>query len=644
MLDLMRKHAYSWLTRAVVIGLIAVFAFWGVGTGFFTRIKPIATVNGHQILTKDVDQQAKQLRERLEQIYGADAPAALARYNVREQALEQLIDQQLVLDEASRLGLKISDTALERMIEAQTAFQVDGRFDMAIYQTALRSQNMRPADFESEVRLEMLQQLVQRMVGETVEISDAEMRQVYDQINLKLAMSYVEISYKRFESTISPTDKQIADFFQSHREQFREPERISFDFIRYDPDRLAAKVNPSVKEIQNYYNRERDSRLTHPEQVRARHILIAVAADATPTQKAAAKAKADELLKQIKAGADFAKLAKQFSDDPGTKNSGGDLGYFGQKEMVKPFADAAFRMKAGEMAVVQTQFGYHVIQVEDHKLAHVETLEEARPQIVEALRHRAGTEQAHQAIDQDLGDALNGKKLEELANKRGLDLIKTPLLAVGERTPEITDPKLVREVFKLNPNDVRVINGSDAQYIVKLVERKPSYLPKLADIESRVRAALVRQTAEAKALERATAFLKQVKNPAGFGAAASAAKLAVHTTGDFSRADNSVPGIGEFHEAMRAASMQPGSPAVISRPLTLDGNAYVFEVTSRTLPSDDQWKAAKSAFKDQLLKQRQAQAWESFVQDLRARAQIVEHPELAGQQGSEAPEAPEAPM
>jgi peptidyl-prolyl cis-trans isomerase D len=637
MLDLMRKHAYSWLTRAVVIALIGVFAFWGVSTGMFTRIKPVATVNGHQILTKDVDQQAQQLRRRLEQIYGADAAAAMARYNVRELALEQLIDQQLVLDEAKRLGLRISDAALEQMIEAQTAFQVDGRFDVAIYQTALRGQNMRPADFESEVRLEMLQQLMQRMVTQTVQISDAEMHQIYDQRNLKLAMSYVEIAYKDFESTITPIGKQIADFFQAHLEQFREPERISFDFIRYDPDRLAAKVNPSDKEIQNYYNRQRDSALTHPEQVRARHILIAVAPDATPAQKAAAKAKADELLKQIKAGADFGKLARQFSDDPGTKNSGGDLGYFGQTEMVKPFADAAFGMKAGEMTVAQTQFGYHVIQVEDHKLAHVDTLDQARPQIVETLRHRAGAELAHQAIDQDLGDALNGKGLQELANKRGLDLVKTPLLAASERTPEIPDQTLVQETFKLNPNEVRVVNGHDAQYVVKLIERKASYLPKLAEVEAKVRAAVVRQMAEAKAREQATALLKQVKDPASLAAAASAAKLAVHTTGYFSRADGTIPGIGEFHEAVQAASLLSATPAVISRPLTLDGNAYIFEVTSRTPPTDDQWKAAKAAFKDQLLKQRQAQAWESFVQELRARGRIFVRPELAGEQGSETP-------
>jgi peptidyl-prolyl cis-trans isomerase D len=634
MLDLMRKHAYSWMTRAVVILLIGVFAFWGVSTGMFSRIKPVATVDGHQILSKDLDQETQLIRRRLEQVYGPEAAAAMARFNVREQALEQLIDRQLVLDEANHLGLRISDDELERMIESQSAFQVEGRFDFAIYQTALRGQNMRPADFESLVRMDLLQQLVQRMVSETVQISDAEARQIYNDLNLKLAMAYVEIPYKDFESSIKPTDKQIADFFAAHREQFREPERISFDFIRYDPDRLAGKATPSEKDIQTYYNSHRNSSYTHPEQVRARHILIAVPADATPAQKAAAKAKAEDLLKQIKSGADFAKLAKQYSDDPGTKNRGGELGYFEQNEMVKPFADAAFRMKAGETAIVQTQYGCHVLQVEDHKLAHVESLAEARPQIIAALRHRAGVEDAHQAIDQDLAAALNGKPLEPLAEKRGLDLVKTPMMAINESNPAISDPTLVREVFKLNPNEVRVVNGRDAQYIVKLIARRPSYLPKLADIEPKVSAALVRQMAEAKAMQQASAFLKNVKQPSDFATAAAAAKLPLHSTGDFSRADGSIPGIGEFTEAVQAATVLPKTPAIIARALALDGNAYVFELTSRTSPGDAQWDSAKSSFKKQLLNQQQQQAWESFVQDLRARARISVQPDVLGQRGA----------
>ncbi|HVA40432.1 MAG TPA: peptidylprolyl isomerase, partial [Candidatus Binataceae bacterium] len=480
-------------------------------------------------------------------------------------------------------------------------------------------------------RLELLQELMQRMINESVEVSDGEARQAYDQQNLKLALAYVEFPYSGLLSAMAPTDKQVADYYKGHREEFREPERIQFDFVRYNPDRMAAKFTPSDKEIQDYYERSRDTKFTHPEQVHARHILIAVPPDATPQQKAAAKAKADDLLKQIKAGADFAKLAQEFSDDPGTKNNGGDLGYFSQGEMIKPFSEAAFKMRPGEMTVVETKYGYHIIRVEDHKLAYVETPAEARPRIVEALRHRAGADAARQAIDQDLAAALAGKGLKELAEKRGLSVARTPFLAVGEHVPEIQDPRMMREAFKLQPNDIRVINGRQNSFLIKLLARQPSYIPKLADIQAKVRAALARQMAETKAREQAAAFLKQVKDPAGLATAAAAAKLQVRTTGDFSRADNSIPTIGEFPEAISETAMLSKVPGVVNRPVVLGGNAYVFEVASRAAPSDAQWKAAKDAFVAQLLKQRQFEAWKGFLETLRARAQIVVHPDLIGQ-------------
>lgn len=631
MLDYMRKHAESWLIKVILYGLIAIFCFWGVGYGLFSRVKPVATVDGHQILTKQIDQQADRIRNRLRQIYGSRAAQAMAHFNVREEALDQLIDQQLVLDEAHRLGLVVSNATLERAIASQSAFQVNGQFNFRTYREVLRANRLRPAEFESDVRLQLLREMMQRMVSAGVEISQAEARQVYDQINLKLAMAYVEVPYSGFIAQMAPSDKQISAYYQAHREQFRNPARIKMEFIRYAPRQMSADYKPSDKEIEAYYNRNRERMFTHPEEVRARHILIAVPHDATSAQKAAAKAKAENILKQIKAGASFAKLAKKYSDDPGTKDNGGELGYFTEDQMVKPFAQAAFMMSPGEIRVVKTRFGYHVIQVEDHKLAHIDTLKQARPQIIETLRRRAGADEAARAIEQDLTAALSGKKLDELAKKRGLTVMTTPLLAMGEQAPEISDPKVIQKAFKLDLNQVRVINGSKASYLVKVIARKASYIPKLADIKAKVRKALVRQMAEAKANSQAADLIKQIKAPADFEQAAAAAKLKVHTTGDFSRADGSIPNIGAFPEAMQEAALAPAVPYVIGRPLTLSGNVYVFEVQKRSLPSDTQWMQAKDSFVASVRKRRQLQAWASFVEALRDRAQILVHPNRVGQ-------------
>jgi peptidyl-prolyl cis-trans isomerase D len=637
MLDLMRKHAESWLIKAILYLLVAVFGLWGVSYSIFARIKPVASVDGHQILSKDIDQRAELIRREYQNLYGANAAAAMAHLNVREQALEQLIDQQLELDEAHNLGLKVSDAELERAIASQSDFQVDGHFDFQTYQAVLRSNGMHPADYEADTRSRLLQELMFRMATAGVRMSETEARQEFDQLNLKLSLSYVEFPFLSFTASIVPSDKQIAEFYKQHREDFREPERISFDFIRYDPDKMAIKFAPSDREIENYYNRNRESQFTRPEQVHARHILIAVPSDATAQQKAAAKATAEDILVKVKAGADFAKLAKQYSGDPGTKNNGGDLGNLSPGETVKPFDEAVFKLRSGEMAVVETKYGYHVVKVDEHKPAHLDTLAEARPQIIEALRHRAGADAARQAVDQDLSAALTGSHIADLAEKRGLLLARTPLLAVNERTTGIEDPRVMQEAFKLKPGDIRVITGRDVSFLVKLNARSPSYIPKLADIQDKVREALVRQMAEAQAHDRAGAFIKQLKEPADLAKAAAAAKLAVRSTGEFSRSDNSVPTLGDFPDAVQAAAILPSIPGIVDRPLTLQGNAYVVEVTSRAAPSEDQWKQAKDDFMARMLRQRQMQAWAGFLQAMRERAQIVVHPELIGQ-------APESSM
>ncbi len=631
MLELMRKHAESWLIKAILYLLVAVFGLWGVSYSIFARIKPVASVDGHQILSKELDQQAELIRREYQNMYGGNASEALAHLNVREQALDQLINQQLELDEARHLGLRISDAELERAIASQSAFQVDGHFDFQTYQAVLRSNGMHPADYEADTRTKLLQELMFRMASEGVRLSETEARQEFDQLNLKLSLAYVEFPFLRFTASIAPTDKQIAAFYKQHREDFREPERISFDFIRYDPDKMTIKFAPSDREIENYYNRNRDSMFIHPEQVHARHILIAVPADATAQQKAAAKAKAEDILAKLKVGADFAKLAREYSGDPGTKDSGGDLGNLSPGETVKPFDEAAFKLRPGEMTVVETRYGYHVVQVEEHKLAHIDTLAEARPRIVEALRHRAGADAARQAVDQDLSTALTGSDMGGLAEKRGLLLVRTPFLAMNERTTEIDDPRVMQEAFKLNPGDIRVITGRDASLLAKMNARKPSYIPKLEDIAGRVREALVRQMAEAQAHDHAEAFIKQVKAPADFARAAAATQLEVHSTGDFSRSDNSVPTLGDFSEAVQAAALLSSVPGIVDRPLTLHGNAYVIEVTGRTTPSEDQWKQAKDEFMARMLKQRQMQAWNGLLEAMRERAQIVVHPELIGQ-------------
>jgi peptidyl-prolyl cis-trans isomerase D len=409
-------------------------------------------------------------------------------------------------------------------------------------------------------------------------------------------------------------------------------------FIRYDPVVLGANQTPSPEDISSNYERNLKTQFTHPEQVRARHILIAVSPDASPAEKTAARARAEEILQEVKSGADFAKLAQQYSDDPGTKDHGGELGYFSRGEMVKPFEDAAFKLSPGQTTLVQSQYGYHILQLEEIKKASQDTPEQARPKVIAAIKEKMGNDLGRQDVEQDLAAALEGRDLEQLAQKRSLVAVQTPYISADESVKGAEgDPKLLAEVFKFDKGDIRAITDTSVPYLVKLDDREPSYIPPFSQAKEKVRAAFVRQQASLLAASAAQATLKQIKGAADFSSAAAVNHLQVHTTGEFPRASREVPGIGAFPEATEAAAMVSKVPATLDRVLENGGNSYIFEVVGRTLPTDQEWKTEGPSFTQQFLQQRRATAWMNFINQLKTVTPISINTDLLGQSSAPSP-------
>ena len=404
MLNAMRKHAYSWGIRIILGLIVVVFAFWGVGSGFFNQVHPVATVDGNKILADEVQRQADVMRRSFQNMYGPQAVELLKHINIREQALEQIINQRLVDREANRLGLRVSNEDLRRTIADERAFQVGGQFDVQTYEAVLGENNLTPAEFESLRRIELTMKLLRDMVTQAVVLSDAQARQAYDQRNEQIAVGYIQVASADFTGQIHPTEQQVEKFYHANGDMFREPERVKVDYILYDPIKLGDNIVPTDKEIAAFYKEKLNTLFSYPERVRAQHILIAVTPDASAKSRQEAKAKAEKVLEQLKKGGDFAKLAAEYSDDPGSRDHGGDLGFFERGQMIKPFEDAAFSLKPGQLSgVVETRFGYHIIKVNEVKPAHTDTLAQAKPRIVESLRARAGQKAAVAAQREDLG-------------------------------------------------------------------------------------------------------------------------------------------------------------------------------------------------------------------------------------------------
>ncbi len=633
MLDLMRRHAYSWTIRVILTLVTVIFIFWGVGAGFFSQVHPIATVNGKRILANEVEREAEQLRRNLERVYGTNAAQVLRGINLRQEALQRIIEERLVADEARRVGIRVSNAVLQQRIAAQPAFQADGQFNFRQYEEVLRENDMLPNDFEASVRAEMEENALRQMVDQAVQVSDDEARHAYDLKNQLLSVAYIVLPYEDFIPKITATPQQVADFYKKNQEMFREPERIKIVYLRYDPLQLAARFVPTDKEIEAYYKRNLKTLFTHSEQAHVHHILVKVPEEASTGDKAVAKAKAESILAQLRKGADFGKLAKDYSDDPGSRATGGDLGTFGRGQMIKSFEDAVFSMHPGEFRVVETRFGFHVVKLDSLIPAHTDTLQEARGKIIETLRGQEGARMVREALNQDVTAALSGQSLEDIARKRGLEAKQTPPFSRDEALAVVHDQQLADTAFKLSTGQVRVVSGS-VQSLVKLIAREPSRIPPFKDVEIKVRAAYLTATAQAEARTRARALLDQIKSPADFDKVVEANNFKVHRTDPFKRSDHSVPGIGSFPEVTDAAGTLATVPGVIGRVMESKGDAYIFEVLSRTPPPEDQWKHDAASFTKEFLDNRRAEAWSHYLAELKSRTRITID---TNQLGGEAP-------
>ncbi len=643
MLGAFRKHAYSWGTRALLGFMATVFVIFFGGLGsYFLQVKPVAAVDCYtyfgvftlpgcrNILPDEIEREAANIRRAVQNSRGPDAAQILQGVNLRQLAVEFLVEQTLIERQAHKLGLIVTDDDLAKAIASQAVFQVDGHFDQERYYRILRDTQLEPADFENETRGKIFADTLQHLVTAGVAISPEEARAEYNRLGEKIALAYIEFPSTNFTPP-PPTDAEIEKFYADNKESFREPDRVKIDFIRYDFAALEPKEPPSDDEIKTYYEENLKTLFSHPDQIHARHILIPVAEDASAGDKAAARKHAEDLLERVKSGASFADLAKQYSGDPGSSQNGGDLGNVSRRELVKPFEDVAFKLKPGEFGLAETQFGFHVIQLIDAKGAKIDDVQEARPKIVAALKLKQGMAIARQDMEADEAAANLGHELNELAKKRGLVAVTTPYFAREDTIKGAEDDaNLKKEVFDMQGGEIRSIRKGQAPYLVKMLDRKPARLPPLAEIKVRVVVTMLRMRAEAQARQAAGALLKQIKSPEAFDAIVANNHLQVKTTGDFARATNDVPGLGSFPEVGQAAGTVTTIPGVIDHVLENGGNSYIVKVTARTPPNDDEWHAIAAQMTARMLQQRQQLAWSTFVNELKRRALIVVHSALIG--------------
>lgn len=385
----------------IFLALITLpFAFWGVdsyvrnsGVGM-----DVASVGDSKITVPQFDQALRERQDRMRQTLGASfQPEMMNMPETRMSVLNVLIDQRLLMLEASKHRLLTTDQGLRDIISSIPSLQENGKFSMSRYEAVLRSQGMSQQQFEAKMRQDLMLQQLLGSVGDAAFVSDTQAEALLRLQLEERQFSEFKVSPEQFADKIKIEAADVQKYYDENKSQFEVPERIRAEYVVLSADAILAQVTVDEREIKAWYESHKD-RYQQPEERRASHILIIAK---TEQEKAKAKAKAEEVLKEIqKTPAKFADLAKQNSQDPGSAQNGGDLGFFGRGMMVKAFEDTVYKLKEGEVSgVVESEFGFHIIKLTGIKPAKVRSIEEVRSEIEGDLKRQAASRKFAEAAE-----------------------------------------------------------------------------------------------------------------------------------------------------------------------------------------------------------------------------------------------------
>lgn len=520
-----------------VIGLITItFALFGLGSYLQDHSQLYAArVNDVEIAPRELQMAYQNQRARMEQMLGdAFDPALINDQMLKQQALENLIGQELLLQAARADGMTVSDALLAARIHAVPAFQSDGRFDQERYQNLLAQQGLVPAGFEQDTRrLLTVEQLVSG-ISETAFVTDAEINLAYSLQNQKRSFEYLLVAAEPFEATIEPDAADIEAYYAKHSERFVTPRRVRLSYVRLNADALGKTVDVSDAEIRQSYE-QRKASLKTQEQRRASHILFQVDVDADDDAVNKVRAQAESVLQQIRGGADFAKLAKQNSADPGSADKGGDLGYFSAGAMVPAFDKAVAALQVGQVSdLVKTQFGFHIIKLTDIKASEMPTLEEVRAELVAQIKQRQIDDLFYDQLEQLTNVSYeNPDNLQAAADALGLEIKSTEWIDEGDgnaadigKYPSVRAAAFSDDVLEAGNNSEPLEVGQNDAIVVRIKDREAAHPTPIEEVRDRIIATLKKERATDAARARGEQLLEKLTAGAALKELADAEKLA----------------------------------------------------------------------------------------------------------------------
>jgi peptidyl-prolyl cis-trans isomerase D len=607
----------------MVITLVPGGMFGDYLGGGLTTQGVLAKVGDQEINVTQVAQQARLIGK---QRFQGNVPPTLMPY-LMQQAAQGMITARAIVYEADRMGLAVTDDELRDFLHQGQLGQLlfpNGNFvGQQAYEQFVQSQfNLGVQDFEQEVKAQIAQGKLLAAIGGAITVSDKDVTAELQKQDTKIKFDYAVLTLDDIKSQIKPTDAELKAFYDQNKQMYANsiPEKLEAKYILIDTRKLADSVTITPNDLQAYYNQHQDD-YRIPETVTVRHILIKTpAADASGKvdQKAvdAARAKADDIAKQLQAGANFGDLAKKNSDDPGSAKDGGLLPPLTKGRTVPEFEQAAFNTPVGQTTgVIRTSYGFHIIHVEAKQQARLKPLEEVKVEIEPTLKQQKAAAQA-QSVANTMQALARTQGLDKAAAQKNLAVASTGLVAQTDPLPEIgSAPDFMNALFGAKKNDPPAVAVTPAGYaIYQVTEIQPAQTPAFEAIKAKVEEQFKDQRAQAMLAQKTQELSDRAHSEHDLAKAAKEVGASVKTS-DLVDKSSQVPDIGAMTGGASVAfGMKIGD---ISGPVQGGANGIVIKVLEVQQPAPEQMKQDWDKTKDSLLQQKREEYENVYVENLR---------------------------
>ena len=601
MLEKVRENASGWMVKSILWLIVfafvgTIFLVWGYGDERGQR--PVAVVKGQSITSSEFQQRYDRTLKQITQSGNEVTQEMLKSLQLEKKVLDELVLEKLQLLAAKDAGFDVSDDEISTMITTNPGFQSNGSFSRDVYFAVMKNNRLSPSQYEDLLRNELLKGKLIKLISDSVEVTEKEILDGYSWDYDKVDIRYSSLPHSRFEDNVPLDEKQVEDFYNKNRVKFMTQEQRQIEYFQIDPAKAASNVTIPDSEIEEFYNKYKEN-YKQKEQFNARHLIVMTPENPSPELEAELKKRAEGYLAEIRAGADFAKMAEKYSEGPSSVK-GGDLGTFGPGQMDPVFEDAVRKLKPKEISdIVRTSFGFHIIKLESYKPESYTDLKLVKDDVIEKIRRSKGSGTAKAKINKAL-KAANEKEADWKKIAEANDLVYNSIRVEVGRELNLGEDwnKLVKRAFRMDVGDVSsVMEMSKGYFAIRLINVIPPKMRELSEVKKEIEQILRTENSHNLARKTAETIKQRYSEGAEFALLAKELNATVTQSGLISRLN---PGKGPLSntDVLRIIfSMNKGDLEIVST----EDTEYLLVLTDKQQASKEDFENKRDAIKKNII-------------------------------------------